>query len=195
MTEPLRVAVLIGSTRQGSRSRTVADWLSTAAAPRTDLELDLLDLAEFPLPLAGPDWDPPAEIAEILARSQPRLGAADAFIVVTPEYNHSFPAALKNFIDWHFHEWRAKPVGFVCHGGGLGGGLRAVEQLRLVFAELRATTVRDTVSFQGGAVAFDQAGRPREPDGCAIALKALLDDLTWWGTALRAARRARPYAA
>ncbi|MBP2472397.1 NAD(P)H-dependent FMN reductase [Crossiella equi] len=189
----LRIAVLVGSARPGCRSRTVVDWLVSTAS-RDDLELDVLDLADFDLPLAGPVWDPPEAVTAVLARTHPRLTAADGFVVITPEYNHSFPAVLKNFIDWHCHEWRAKPVAFVCHGGGLGGGLRAVEQLRLVFAELRAVTVRDTVSFQGGAVAFDESGRPREPDGCGMALKALLDDLTWWALALRDARAVRPYA-
>ena len=91
----------------------------------------------------------------------PRLAAADAFVVVTPEYNHSYPAPVKTLIDWHFTEWQAKPVGFVSYGG-MSGGLRAVEHLRGVFAELHAVTVRDTVSFHG---AWDRFGPDAPPGG------------------------------
>jgi NAD(P)H-dependent FMN reductase len=115
-------------------------------------------------------------------------------VVVTPEYNHSFPASLKNAIDWHFTQWQAKPVGFVSYGG-VAGGLRAVEHLRLVFAELHAMTVRGTVSFHMAPERFDANGEPREPEGCNRAAKAMLDQLVWWARALRTARAARPYAA
>jgi NAD(P)H-dependent FMN reductase len=124
----------------------------------------------------------------------PRLTTADAFVVVTPEYNHSFPASLKNAIDWHFTQWQAKPVGFVSYGG-MSGGLRAVEHLRQVFAELHAVTVRDTVSFHGAWAQFDAEGRPKELSACNAAAKTMLDQLAWWGHALRSARSERPYVA
>ena len=123
-----------------------------------------------------------------------RLAAADAFVVVTPEYNRSFPASLKNAIDWHFKEWRAKPVGFVSYGG-MSGGLRAVEHLRQVFVELHAVTVRDAVSFHGVWGLFDTDGQPKDAAGCRTAATAMLDQFTWWGQALRDARERRPYAA
>ncbi|MGW0521302.1 NADPH-dependent FMN reductase [Crossiella sp. NPDC003009] len=189
----VRVAVLVGSARAGCRSRKVADWVCGQAEDRAELSLDLFDLATIPLSLAGPTWDPSPADAAILARTTPRLTEADAFLVVTPEYNHSFPAVLKNFLDWHVLPWQAKPVAFISHGGGLGGGVRAVEQLRPVFAELRAVTLRDTVSFPGGALAFDEYGRPRAQGGGAIALVTLLDELVWWALALREARTVRPY--
>lgn len=85
-----------------------------------------------------------------------RIAAADAVLIVTPEYNHSFPGPLKTSIDSLRDEWKAKPVGFVSYGG-IGGGLRAVEALRLVFAELHAVTVRDTVSFHNPWSRFEQA--------------------------------------
>lgn len=113
-------------------------------------------------------------------------------LVVTPEYNHSFPAVLKNAIDLFREEWRAKPVGFVSYGGQ-GGGLRAVEQLRLVFAELHAMTVRDSVSFHGAAAVFD-GGRPVDAAISHSAGVNMLEQLEWWGSALRSAREARPYA-
>ncbi|GAA1943929.1 hypothetical protein GCM10009837_82470 [Streptomyces durmitorensis] len=122
------------------------------------------------------------------------LAAADAFVVITPEYNHSFPADLKHAIDWHLDEWRAKPVGFVSYGG-VAGGLRAVEQLRLVFAELHAPTMRDTVSFHGAWHRFGPDGQPHDAEGPAGAAKVMLDQLAWWAVTLRDGKAARAYTA
>ena len=123
----------------------------------------------------------------------PRLAAADAFVFVTPEYNHSFPASLKNAIDWHGEEWHGKPVAFVSYGG-LSGGLRAVEQLRVVMAELNATTIRNTVSFHNAWGVFDEDGHIDGP-GRRRRGEGLLDQLAWWAHALRDAKSVRPYAA
>ncbi|WP_031068282.1 NADPH-dependent FMN reductase [Streptomyces sp. NRRL WC-3742] len=191
----LKVAVLLGSTRNGRFGPVVADWLLGHLKTRGDMTADLVDLKATPLPTVMPSFGgelPPEEI-ELLGAVSPRLEAADAFVVVTPEYNHSFPAALKNAIDWHNHQWHAKPVGFVSYGG-LSGGLRAVEQLRVVMAELNAVTIRNTVSFHGAAQSFDEHGRPRDPAADAAA-DALLDQLDWWARGLRVARQARPFAA
>ncbi|WP_369365959.1 NADPH-dependent FMN reductase [Streptomyces sp. CG4] len=191
---PLRVAVLVGSVREGRQGRAVADWF-LAAAGDAGLDLDVIDLAEVDLSLVLPGWGgtPSPAVAALLRDVSPRLAAADAFVVVTPEYNHSFPASLKNFIDWHHAQWHAKPVGFVSYGG-LGGGLRAVEQLRLVFAELHAMTVRDSVSLHGPWSGLGEDGTPRDATVCTGAVKGMLGQLTWWGRALRAARAERPYA-
>ncbi|MEU8029200.1 NAD(P)H-dependent oxidoreductase [Streptomyces sp. NPDC049099] len=192
---PLRVAVVVGSVREGRQGRAVTDWFLGTAAGDEGLHFDVIDLAEVDLPLVLPGWGgtPSPEAAAALREVSPRLAAADAFVVVTPEYNHSFPASLKNFIDWHHTQWHAKPVGFVSYGG-LGGGLRAVEQLRLVFAELHATTVRDSVSLHGPWSGLGEDGTPRDAAVCAGAAKGMLGQLTWWGRALRAARAERPYA-
>ncbi|GAA3102838.1 NADPH-dependent FMN reductase [Streptomyces echinatus] len=193
---PLRVAVIVGSVREGRLGPAVTDWfLGTAAEADPGLEFDVIDLAEVDLPLVMPGWGgtPSPEAAAALRDVSPRLAGADAFVVVTPEYNHSFPAALKNLLDWHLREWQAKPVGFVSYGG-LGGGLRAVEQLRLVFAELHALTVRDSVSLHGPWSGLGEDGVPRDAEVCAGAVKGMLGQLTWWGRALRSARAERPYA-
>ncbi|MFJ9034963.1 NADPH-dependent FMN reductase [Streptomyces sp. NPDC102406] len=185
---PLRVAIVIGSTRDGRLAPTVGAWFTEQArthAPGT--HFDVIDLTDLSLPDNHPGWDHvhTPEQAELAAR----VDAADAYVIVTPEYNHSFPAHLKHFIDLHRTEWQAKPVGFVSYGG-LGGGLRAVEQLRLVFAELHAVTVRDGVSFHRvTADHFTEDG----PQGATEAAKVLLDQLDWWAQALRTARSARPY--
>ncbi|MFC9337902.1 NADPH-dependent FMN reductase [Streptomyces sp. NPDC057020] len=196
MTAPLHLAVIQGSTRDGRLGPVVAKWLLHHAADRPDLTTDLIDLAETPLPTVFPHLGQAPERAEdraLLAAVSPRLAAADAFVVVTPEYNHSYPASLKNAIDWHHREWQAKPVGFVSYGG-FSAGLRAVEHLRAVFAELHAVTIRETVGLQGVWCQFDENGRAVDP-ATDTAAKAMLDQLAWWGEALRDARANKPYAA
>jgi NAD(P)H-dependent FMN reductase len=187
--QPFNVAVIIGSTREGRFGPTVAAWFVGQARQRADMVIDVIDLADLDLPAVYPSQ----ASADVRAYTS-RLDRADAFVVVTPEYNHGYPASLKQAIDLAFHEWRAKPVAFVSYGG-MAGGLRSVEQLRQVFAELHATTVRDTVSFHMAHGAFDASGNPIGEVGPSAAAKTMLDQLAWWGTALREARAARPYAA
>ncbi|MFD4182169.1 NADPH-dependent FMN reductase [Rhodococcus sp. NPDC058514] len=189
-TRPLRLVVITGSTRDGRFGPTVTTWFADLAGSVAGMDLDVVDLADIELPAVHPNWG--AAPTPALAHLGARLDAADAFVIVTPEYNHSFPSALKHAIDLFRDEWRAKPVGFVSYGGQ-GGGLRAVEQLRLVFAELHAVSVRDSVSFHGAGSVFDE-GRPVDPTICDSAAANMLEQLEWWGSALRSAREARPYA-
>jgi NAD(P)H-dependent FMN reductase len=197
---PLRVAVIVASTREGRFGPTVAAWFAGEAGRRTGLDVEVVDLAEpsTVTKKAEPSTvTKKAEPSTVTKKAEPstvtkKLAAADAFVVVTPEYNHSYPAPLKAVIDSHFHEWLAKPVGFVSYGG-LSGGLRAVAHLRPVFAELHAVTVRDTVSFHGGRSCFGPDGRPLDREVPGAAARLLLDRLTWWGLTLRDAHRARPY--
>lgn len=191
---PLNLAVIVSSTRGGRFATTVSHWLTEHIKQRPDFALDVIDLAEIRLPSELPAYGeaPSPQAAEALSQLTPRLAQADAFIVITPEYNHSFPAPLKNAIDWHNREWHAKPVGFVSYGG-LSGGLRAVEQLRVVFAELHAVTIRDTLSFHNAGAAFGPDGTPLDATGTDGATKVLLDRLAWWGLSLREAKEARPY--
>ncbi|MEU6230049.1 NAD(P)H-dependent oxidoreductase [Streptomyces sp. NPDC047042] len=187
--EPVRVTVVVGSNREGRFGPVVAAWILDRLAARDDLVAEVVDVAETALPTTfAADADTRTELATIT----PKLSAADAFIVLTPEYNHSYPAALKNLIDWHYTEWQAKPVAFVSYGG-VSGGLRAVEHLRQVFAELHATTVRDTVSFHNAGASFDDEGQLRDPSGPNAAAKTMLDQVVWWGRTLREGRAARAY--
>ncbi|MET0189831.1 MAG: NAD(P)H-dependent oxidoreductase [Pseudonocardia sediminis] len=186
---PIRLAVIIGSVRTGRFGPTVARWFAGTLAGNPDVETDLIDLADVNLSpaLDGNPDDPHAPTGALRAR----LAAADAFVVVTPEYNHSYPAGLKTAIDSFSVEWQAKPVGFVSYGG-ISGGLRAVEHLRPVFVELHAAPVRDGVSFANFWSAFDDDGRVAD-DRPAGAAKVLTDQLVWWGRALREARARHPY--
>ncbi|MFE0175461.1 NADPH-dependent FMN reductase [Streptomyces sp. NPDC059002] len=188
---PLRVAVIIGSNREGRFGSIVAEWLLARVRERTDLAVDVVDLADADLPTSL-SFSPSDAVAAELGKVTPKLAAADAFIVLTPEYNHSYPASLKSLIDWHDEEWHAKPLAFVSYGG-LSGGLRSVEHLRPVFAELNAVTIRETVSFHNAGTLFDDAGNHRDPAAADAAAKAMLDQLAWWGWALRSAKKVRPY--
>ncbi|MFI7135011.1 NADPH-dependent FMN reductase [Nonomuraea sp. NPDC050153] len=193
---PLKIAVILGSTRDGRLGTVVSTWIVDQLAQRGDMEADLIDLVETPLPTVFPVLgQPPAsqQARDLLAAVSPRMAAADAFVIVTPEYNRSFPAALKNAIDWHGPEWHAKPVAFVSYGG-FSAGTRAVEQLRLVLAELHAVTIRDSIGFQRVWEQFDGAGKAVDP-AVEPAAKVMLDRLAWWAQALREAKSVRPYAA
>jgi len=186
MTEDrYQLAIIIASVRSGRFGPTVADWFVRRTQARDDLELDVIDLAELTLPADfGRGGD-----ASMFAK---RIGAADAVVVVTPEYNHGYPGALKTAIDTLRTEWHAKPVGFVCYGG-MSGGLRAVEQLRAVFAEVQAVTIRNTVSFHQVRAEFGPGGEPHHPERVDAAADVLLNQLGWWARALRRARDAEPY--
>ena len=181
---PVHLAIIVGSTREGRFGATVADWFVGQAALRDDVALDIIDLIDIDLPMVLPLVSAPAAQAYV-----DRIGRADAFVVITPEYNHGYPASLKQAIDFPRDEWREKPVGFVSYGG-VSGGLRAVEQLRQVFAELRTVTMRDSVSFAMAWDQFDDNGKPRNPTACNGSATTMLDQLVWWATALRTARAA-----
>ncbi|MEV7197128.1 NAD(P)H-dependent oxidoreductase [Streptomyces sp. NPDC093510] len=191
----LRVAVVVGSTREGRFAPVVTQWIKGHLDQRDDMDVDVVDLAETPLPTVLPAFgQPPAPgTTEALALVTPRLAAADAFVFITPEYNHSYPASLKNAIDWHNEQFHAKPIGFVSYGG-LSGGLRAVEHLRVVMAELHATTIRNTVSLHNAWGQFGEGGQSSDPASDS-AVKVMLDQLAWWAQALRDAKSVRPYAA
>ena len=182
--DAIRVAVIYGSTRSGRFCDTVVRWTLERLAASNKFQMDVIDPAD---PAAGSPMDgrPPQPL-------QQRLGQADAFVIVTPEYNHGYPAPLKALIDSCGTEWHAKPVAFVSYGG-VSGGLRAVEQLRLVFAELHAVTIRDSVSFPGAWEQFDQSGALRNPERAQKSMETLLARLIWWAAALRIARSTSPY--
>lgn len=175
MEQRLKIGLIYGSTRSGRFCDTVVRWVVEQARGAAGLELDHLD--------------PAAEEQDVLVR---RIEQADGFIVVTPEYNHSFPAPLKALIDAANSEWHAKPVAFVSYGG-VSGGLRAVEHLRGVFAELHAVGLRDTVSFANAWAQFDERGRLRDAHRAEGGMATLLARLDWWARALRDARSIRAY--
>ncbi|MGW8575978.1 NADPH-dependent FMN reductase [Streptomyces niveus] len=185
---PLRVAVIIGSTREGRLGDAIARWFVERAAKRDDLAVSVVDLADFDFPARYPD-----RVTEPMAEFTAEIDRAEAFVVVTPEYNRSFPASLKQAVDYAYDEWQTKPVAFVSYGHG-SGGLYAVEGLRSVFTELHTVTLRNGVSinlFDCGDDVLDVDAATEEHRDRAASV--LLDQLGWWGLALREARNARPY--
>ena len=180
------VALIYGSTRQGRFCDKVANWAAERIVGSGAFALDLIDPAAPELAASRTDG------AGISALRR-RIGRADAIVVVTPEYNHGYPAPIKALIDSVNAEWQAKPVAFVSYGG-ISGGLRAVEQLRLVFAEVHAVAIRDGVSFANVWAQFDAAGKLMAPDAANAAMSTMLARLSWWALALRRARDASAYA-
>ncbi|MCU1366564.1 MAG: reductase [Ilumatobacteraceae bacterium] len=179
---PLHVAVIIGSTREGRYADVVTNWFVALAEQRSDLTIDIVDIGALDLPVHFTKARSTA-----MTTYADRIDRADAFVVITPEYNHSYPASLKHAIDLLNAEWKRKPVGFVSYGG-ISGGLRAVEHLRAVFAELHTVGIRDTVSFQGPWQLFDESGALIDPVFADVAATTMLDELVWWATALRTAK-------
>jgi NAD(P)H-dependent FMN reductase len=172
----LNLALIYGSARAGRFCDRVAEWTAAQVAKAGNFSITIID----PAVDDGPDT------------VRRRVAEANAFVVVTPEYNHGYPAPLKSLIDSVGAEWHAKPVAFVSYGGA-SGGLRAVEQLRLVFAELHAVTMRDAVSFASAWEQFDGCGTLREPDRAERSMTTMLNRLRWWAVALRNARQETPY--
>ncbi|MGW1747176.1 NADPH-dependent FMN reductase [Streptomyces sp. NPDC002092] len=192
-----KLVIIVGSVRDGRFGPAVASWVAEQAGAHGGFEVEVVDLAEIDIPLALPAQSPkyagdayprPAGMAALTSA----LEGADAFVVVTPEYNHSYPASLKAAIDWHFTQWTAKPVAFVSYGGA-AGGRHAVLHLENVLTELHAVTIRDGLAFPNYFTAW-QDGRPLDPDAAGYA-KTLLEQLAWWAGALRSAREATPYPA
>jgi NAD(P)H-dependent FMN reductase len=192
--EQLSLAIITASVRDGRLGPAVADWFLGQVKERGEFAAQTIDLIDHQLPLVlpGPGKDVPLETARTREALRSVLVAADAVVIVTPEYNHSFPAVLKNTVDWFYEEWTAKPVGFVSYGG-LSGGIRAVEQLRQVFAEVHTLTVRENVAFPMAGNRFDEAGRLSDPEPSVQSAGLLLDQLQWWGRALRTARAEHRY--
>ncbi|MGW1603496.1 NADPH-dependent FMN reductase [Streptomyces eurythermus] len=181
----LRIAVVIGSVRRPRMAEPLAAWLERELGAAHWLDLDVIDLASVSLPMHAMQAGGAA--ASPIAH---RLADADGFVFLTPEYNHSFPAPVKNVIDWHMTEWAYKPVAFVGYGGS--GGIRAIEQLRAVFPELRATTVRESVLLPMPWEHLDADGRFVPPPGADQALHATMRELRAWAQALRSLRAADP---
>lgn len=197
MPKDPHIGVIVGSTRQGRFSDRPAQWIHDIASQRSDLSVELIDLRDYPLPMfdepMSPAWGPPA--SPEAQRWAAKLATLDGLIVVTPEYNHGYAGVLKNALDHAYAEFIHKPIGFVGYGGV--GAARAIEQLRLVSIELQMAPVRNAVHI--GMTEFLGLWRQGKSfddyPHLAQAAAGLLDDMTWWIGALRAARDAEARAA
>ncbi|MEO4040846.1 NAD(P)H-dependent oxidoreductase [Hoeflea sp. CAU 1731] len=175
------VQIVVGSVREKRIGRKVADWFMETGAGRDDFELELVDLKEVNLPLfdepnhprfANYVHDHTKAWSETVAR-------ADGFVFVTPEYNHSFPPALKNAIDYLSQEWKFKPAGFVSYGG-VAAGTRAVQALKPVLACFQMPLVLENVHIPFVGSLFNQDGAFVPPDGLDDAARLLHDRMAFW---------------
>jgi NAD(P)H-dependent FMN reductase len=181
------IAVIQGSTRPGCNGAAVARWVHTLASQRTDAHFDLVDLRDFELPLLD-EYVPPSlgQYAHEHTRAWAgTIDRYDGFVFVTPEYNHSTSAALKNAIDFLYAEWTNKAAGFV--GYGLQGGLRAVEHLRQVMAELQIADVQAQVALHIHSDFENYTQFSPQPHHEEI-LHTMLGQLVPWSTAMHSAR-------
>jgi NAD(P)H-dependent FMN reductase len=185
----LKVAIILGSTRPGRNGEAVARWVYDIASKRDDAQFELVDLADYNLPHL--DEPVPPSMGQYSKQHTKdwaaKIGSFDAYVFVTPEYNHSTSGVLKNAIDYLYQEWNNKAAGFVSYGSV--GGTRAVEHLRLIMAELQVADVRAQVAlslftdFQNFSV-FTPAAHLEE------AVTAMLDQVVAWGGALKTLRQA-----
>jgi NAD(P)H-dependent FMN reductase len=183
----LKVAVILGSTRPGRKAEAVAKWVHTIAANRKDAEFELVDIQAFDLPLLD-EPVPPSRGQYSKPHTKTwaaKIDSFDAYVFVTPEYNHGISGALKNAIDYLYREWNNKAAGFVSYGSA--GGARAVEQLRLVMAELQVATVRAQVLLSLAAD-FENYRDFKPGAQQQKAVETMLDQLVAWGEALKALR-------
>jgi NAD(P)H-dependent FMN reductase len=142
-----RIGIIIGSTRPGRKAEVVAQWVYDIAKSHSSAEFELVDILDYALPHLD-ESIPPSFGQYEHAHTKTwaaKIAEFDGFIFVTPEYNHSVPGALKNAIDFVYAEWNNKAAGFV--GYGSLGGVRAVEHLRVVMAELQIADVRTAVAL------------------------------------------------
>jgi len=183
----ITIAIIIGSTRPGRKAEAVARWVHGIAKSRGDAEFELVDIKDFNLPLL--DEPVPPSMGQY---SQPhtkawaaKVASFDAYVFVTPEYNHAPSGALKNAIDYLYAEWNNKAAGFVSYGSA--GGVRAVEQLRLVMGELQVADVRAQVMLSL-FTDFEDFTTFKPAVMHEKSVNAMLDQLIAWGGALKTLR-------
>lgn len=184
----IKVAIVVGSTRPGRKAEAVARWVHGIATKRSDAEFEVVDIKEFDLPLLD-EAMPPA----MGQYDQPhtkawaaKVAAFDAYVFVTPEYNHGPSGALKNAIDYLYREWNNKAAGFV--GYGSAGGVRAVEQLRLVMGELQVADVRAQVALSL-FTDFENFTTFKPAPTHEKSVNTMLDQVIAWGGALKTLRK------
>lgn len=194
----MKIQVIIGSTRPKRATTSVAKWVANAAEKLEGVEVEIVDLAKFNLPFfdeeLSPRYNANRQLSEPVSSWLSKIAEADAYIFVTPEYNHSISGALKNAIDFMTYEMKHKPAAVVSHGGV--GGARAATHLKEILSEAAATIIPSGVQFVGyvgqgglidenGVLNSDILANPHGPQG---ALERMLEDILWHGQALAVAR-------
>lgn len=189
----LNIKVIAGSTREGRFSDKAAVWIAEEIKTQNEVVVEVLDLRDYNMPFfnepVSPSFKQEPFKDEAVARFTKKIAEADAFVIVTPEYNHGTSGVLKNALDWVYPEWNNKPVAFVSYGGV--GGARAVEQLRLNAVELQMAPIRAAVHIPGEQYFQVLFGKMDAKDLFALVSKqseAMISQLLWWTRALKNAR-------
>ena len=186
----LKIAIIISTTRAARFGHKPAQWVQEIAAQRDDIDAEIVDLRDFPLPffdeVTSNAWAPSQN--PVAQRWQKKVAEFDGYIFVTAEYNHGVPAVLKNALDYAYPEWNKKAAGFV--GYGSVGGSRAVEHLRLIAAELQLATIRTGVYIQSADFmsVWKGGNELKNISHLQVGVKDMLDQLVWWTKALKSAR-------
>lgn len=192
----MKLQVIVGSTRPGRVSHRIGKWAAKEAANLADTEVELLDLADYPLPFfdepISPQYNPNRQPVAQVKKWLDKVAEADAYVIVTPEYNRSYSAVLKNALDYIDFQFARKPVALVAHGSS--GGAQAIGHLRGVIPGLQAVTVPAATYLTGrGSDVIDEDGNMTEeakaqPYGPHNAIQRTLDETKWYADALAAAR-------
>lgn len=193
MNDTLNIKVIAGSTREGRFSDKAALWIAGELEKQEGIAAEVLDLRDYDMPFFNEAMSPSMKQEpyknEAVARFTKKIEEGDAFVVVTPEYNHGTSGVLKNALDWVYQEWNNKPVAFVSYGSV--GGARAVEHLRLVAIELQMVPIRNAVHIPGEhyfPVLFGKADAGELFASLTKQSDGMLTQLLWWARALKAAR-------
>src|SRR5258706_8003344 len=189
MAKP-KIAVIISTTRATRFGEKPAKWIRELAAARGDMDVELVDLRDYPMPffdeVASNMWAPSTN--EVAKRWQKKVAEFDGYIFVTAEYNRSVPAVLKNALDYAYPEWVRKAAAYVGYGGV--GAARAIEHLRLINVELQMAPTRVGVHIQGADfMAVGEQGKDiKEPSYLGKKSNDMLEALPWWASALMGSR-------
>ncbi len=200
----MEVAVIIGAVREGRKTPRQAKWVMKALAAMEDVEAELVDLRDYPMPIfdepASPRYNPRRKIDPIAQKWLDKLAEFEAYVFVTPEYNHSIPGVLKNALDYVDWQLNRKPAAVVSHGSA--GGARAEVALKEILSESRMVLMPTVsgVAMAGMSEKIDEDGNlaaseKANPYGPQVALETLLDELQWYSEALDTARERETVAA
>lgn len=189
MNKP-HIQIIMSTTREGRKGDVVANWVEKTLEADVRATFELLDLRDYPMPFYEESSTPKGlegkYKSEAAMQWVKKISKADGYIIVNAEYNHGYPAVLKNALDYAYTEWNKKPIAFVSYGGP-GAGIRSTEQLRLVSVELQMAPIQFSVLLPLFSRLFDEKGDIKD-EGYNERLKAMADQLLWWTNALKTAR-------
>lgn len=187
----MKIGIILGSIRKIRRGERVAKWLMPQLAKFKEVEFELLDLRDYPLPFYSEDNSPDSLESgytnEVAKKWAAKIGEKDGYIIINSEYNHGPAAVLKNALDWVYGEWNKKPVAFVSYAPGAGAGIRGVEQLRLSTIELQMAPMREALHISHVLDTIDEGGNLLNGNYNARVV-TVVEELLWWAKALKSAR-------